>query len=36
MADKLITIEYQFIPSHSGNEYNDMADRLARACGSVL
>ena len=31
-----INISFEFIKSHSGDIYNDMADKLARACGSAI
>ena len=31
-----INISFGFVKSHSGNIYNDMADKLARACGSAI
>ena len=27
---------FEFIKSHSGDIYNDMADKLAKACGSAI
>ena len=33
---KKINISFGFVKSHSGNIYNDMADKLARACGSAI
>lgn len=31
-----INIQFDFIKSHSGNVYNEMADKLARACGAAI
>lgn len=33
---KKINISFGFVKGHSGNIYNDMADKLARACGSAI
>ena len=33
---KKINISFGFVKGHSGNIYNDIADKLARACGSAI
>ena len=33
---KKINISFGFVKSHSGDIYNEIADKLARACGSAI
>lgn len=33
---RFINISFGFVKSHSGDVYNEMADKLARVCGSFL